>query len=79
MSDLSDILAHKNLPQEPPEFKIIRQFVQQYFDATPHLRLRGNAIVITVSSSALAGSLRYKLPELKSQLDSDYSLVIVSS
>jgi len=79
MSDIGDILARKHLPQEPSEFRVIRSFVEKNFGVTPRLQLRDKAIIISVPGSAVAGSLRFHLPELQSQLDSEYSLVIVSN
>lgn len=78
MSDLADILAKKQLPEEPAEFPIIRDFVRQRFDVTPRLQLRDNSIVISVPGSAVAGSLRFALHELQTLLDSDRNLVIAS-
>lgn len=78
MSDLGDILARKKLPQEPPEFPIIRNFVHENFDATPRLSLRDNSIIISVPGSALAGALRFQLPQLRTILETDRQLVIAS-
>lgn len=79
MSNLGDILAQKNLPAEPPEFPIIRKFVQENYDVTPRLQLRDNSIIISVPGSAISGSLRFKLHELQALLESDHQLVINSS
>lgn len=79
MSDLGDILAKKQIPKEPPEFQVIRKFVYDRFDVTPTLQLRDRSIIITVPGSALAGSLRFSLHELKAQLDTEHQLVIASS
>lgn len=79
MSDLGDILAAKDLPQEPPEFKVIRSFVQERFDVIPRLQLRDNSIIISVPGSAVAGSLRFQLTELQNLLETKRQLVIASS
>ncbi len=79
MSDLGDILSKKRLPEEPPEFQTIRAFVQERFDVLPRLQLRDNSIIISVPGSAVAGSLRFQLPELQSLLESDHQLVIASN
>jgi len=78
MSDLADIIAKRQLPQEPPEFSVIRAFVKQRFDITPRLQLREASIIISVPGSAVAGSLRFQLPELQALLDTDHLLVIAS-
>lgn len=79
MSDIGDILAQKKLPSEPAEFPIIRNFIKDRFDVTARLQLRDNSIVISVPGSAVAGSLRFQLPELQALLDSDRQLVITSN
>jgi len=79
MSDIGDILARKHLPQEPPEFPIIRSFIKDRFDVSPRLQLRDNSIIISVPGSAVAGSLRFQLPELQELLETDHQLVITSS
>ena len=79
MSDLGDILSKKNLPSEPREFQIIRSFIVERFDVMPRLQLRENSIIISVQGSAVAGSLRFQLPELQSLLETEYQLVIASS
>lgn len=79
MSNLSDILAQKKFPQEPPEFPIIRAFVKKHFDITPRLQLRDTSIIIAVPTSAVAGSLRFQLHELQNKLDTKYQLVIATT
>lgn len=78
MSDLSDILASKHLPTEPPEFSVIRDFVKEHFDVTPKLQLRDQSIIISLPGSAVAGSLRFQLPQLQALLNTDYKLIISS-
>lgn len=78
MNDLGDILAKKQLPQEPSEFPIIRNFVQERFEVTPRLQMRDDSIVISVPGSAVAGSLRFALHELQGLLEGDHHLVIAS-
>lgn len=79
MSDLSDIIAKRKLPQEPPEFQVIRNFVQTRFNVVPRLQLRDDIIIISVPGSAVAGSLRFQLPELRNLLETERQLVIASS
>lgn len=79
MSDLADILAKKQLPQEPPEFQIIRAFVKERLDVVPGLQLRDNSIIISMPGSAASGSLRFELHELQDLLHSDKQLVIASN
>lgn len=78
MSNIGDILAKKNLPNEPTDFGVIRQFIRDNFDSEVKLQVRDQGIVISVPGSALAASLRFRLPELENLLENNYKLVIVT-
>ena len=77
-SDIGDILATRS-GQEPPEFDIIRTFIQEKFNETFGLQLVGSNIIISVKGSALAGSLRFQLEALGQRLQTDKRLIIRSS
>lgn len=79
MSDLSDLLSKRQMPQEPETFPIVRSFIEQHLQITPGLQLRDGAIMISVPSSAAAGALRFQLPALRRQLPPNTELVIVRS
>jgi hypothetical protein len=76
-SDISEILSKRAAP-EPVEFDVIRKFIQEKFDETPKLQIVGGTIIISVPGSALAGTLRFHMEELKTLLPDETQLVIKS-
>lgn len=72
---LEDILASKkyNLPEE---MIVIKQFVREKFNADAGVKITSKALIIIVDNSALAGALRFALPELESKLSTSKKLVI---
>lgn len=60
---IRDLLADR-FDAEPPEIKIIKDYVQAHFDESVAVTIRDNQIVINTRSSAMAGSLRPHLYEL---------------
>ncbi len=74
-TSIADLLKQRS-PDEPPEIAAIKAFVLREFDAPCSVKLQTNLIVINVSSAALAGSLRMKLHELQTQLDTPRRLSI---
>jgi hypothetical protein len=66
MSSIADILGKKSYG-EPPEIKLIKDFVRQNFQSTVSVTIQPTQIIITTPSSALAGTLRmhgHKIAEL---------------
>ena len=61
---LADILADR-FDDEPPEVKIIKQYVYDNFDLAVAVAIRDQLIIITTRSSALAGALRPHLYKIK--------------
>lgn len=57
MDNLADILARRQ-PQEPPEIRVIKQYVSQTLQEKVGVTVRERDIVVSVRSSALAGALR---------------------
>ena len=76
-SDIGEILGKRASP-EPTEFAIIRKFIQEKFDETPKLQIVGSVIIISVPGSALAGTLRFHMEELKQLLPEKTNLVVKS-
>ncbi len=60
---LSTILARRDW-DEPPEARIIRDYVERFFKVTPKVTVQANQIIIGVQSAALAGALRTHLYRL---------------
>lgn len=72
---ISDLLSGRRF-NEPPEIKIIQEFVQSRYKVTPVVSIAGEQIVIGVRSAALAGTLRPLLPQIKAVCDTSKRLVI---
>jgi hypothetical protein len=76
MSDtIGDLLAKRQF-EEPPEVKIIKEYIFAHFQADSHVTMQPNQIVISVSNSSLAGALRMKLYELQGLVGLKKRLVI---
>jgi len=71
---LSDILANKW--EEPPEIKIIKDYVQKHFGADVSVSLREKQININVANSALAATLRMQIHDLQKTVGANKRLVI---
>jgi hypothetical protein len=63
MDNIADLLAHRK-PNEPPEIRAIKDYIQQHFKESVNVMVRERDIVITVRSSALAGTLRMRTVDL---------------
>lgn len=76
MDSLFNILANR-VPDEPPEIKLIKQYVRDHFRERVLVAVRERDVIITVRSSALAGALRARSAAiqkiLRSQLGDNYS------
>lgn len=72
---LGDLLA-KRASSEPPEIKVIKQFVIERLSVTPTVTIGRSQIAIGMPNAASAGSLRMHLFELQESLSTDKRLVI---
>lgn len=72
---LADLLGKRNF-EEPPEVRIIKEFVRKRFNADVSVNLQQSQIIISVSGSSLAGALRMHLHELKKLCETEKRLVI---
>jgi len=73
MDSLSSILSRKDF-DEPPEMKSIKKYVQDEFKLAVGVQVRERDIVVTVSSAALANTLRLRGPEIKRRCQIDKRL-----
>ena len=64
MDSLFDLLANRNL-DEPPESRLIKDYVQKHFKESVGVQLREADVVILVRSAALAGALRSHTTQLQ--------------
>ncbi len=75
MDNISDLLSRKNL-SEPPEIKIIKDYIFKKFNEKATVKIEVNKIVIYVSNSALSNSIRMNIPEIQKICESDKRVVI---
>jgi hypothetical protein len=73
MDSLSSILGKKDF-DEPPEMASIKKYVQDEFKLAVGVQVRERDIVVTVSSAALANTLRLRGPEIKRRCQIDKRL-----
>lgn len=70
MDSLHTILSNKDF-DEPPEMSAIKKYVQDEFKTDVSVQVRDKDIVVTVSSAALANTLRLRGPEIKRRCQLD--------
>jgi hypothetical protein len=75
MQSLSDIMGNKDFGV-PPEVIEIKAYVERHFKTAVGVTIQEHAIIITVRSAALAGSLRMHLYKLAKQLKTEKKLII---
>lgn len=61
---IGDIISRKSNP-EPPEFQAIKAYVRTHYQANCSVAVKSGKIVITVTSAALAGTLRLHIIDLQ--------------
>jgi plasmid maintenance system antidote protein VapI len=76
MTDSIGDLLPKNKYEEPPEVRIIKDFVMEKFQQPIGVTVQSAQIIIHVKSAALAGALRVHLHELQELCQMDQKLVI---
>jgi hypothetical protein len=77
MSDsLKDLLARRDVPQEPPEIARIKRFIKDTYDATAKVESRDKSLVISVDNAPLAATLRLQSHQLQELCDTDKRLLI---
>lgn len=64
---IGDLLSGKNYG-EPPEIKLIKEFVKEEIGFIPKVSITAETYIISVSSAAAAGTLRSSLFKLKKLL-----------
>lgn len=72
---IGDLLLKRDF-DEPPEVRLIKEFIRKKFGAEVGVATQQNQIIISVSNGALAGALRMKLHELQKLCATDKKLVI---
>lgn len=72
---IADLLIKRDF-DEPPEVRLIKDFIRKRFDAESSVSLQTHQIIIQVKGAALAGALRMQIHELAKLCASDKRLVI---
>lgn len=66
-TSIKDLLSNR-VPSEPPEFKIIRDYIKDRFQEGVELKIQNNTIVISAKGSAFAGELQLLIPDIQALL-----------
>lgn len=64
MDSLQDLLGQYS-PKQPDEVAAIKRYIFDEFGAQSSVGVRGDSLVVTVSSASLANMLRLRLPALR--------------
>lgn len=72
---IGDLLIKRDF-EEPPEVRIIKEFIRKRFDVDVSVSIQQHQIIIGVSGAALAGALRMHLHELQKLCSTDKRLMI---
>lgn len=75
MDNISSLLAQKNL-SEPPEIKVIKDYVFKKYGVDISVRVDNNKVIIYANNSALASSIRMNIPDIKKVCNNDKRIVI---
>ncbi len=74
MDSLEDLL-HKYSPKEPNEVLAIKRYIDETFHAPSSIGLKGESIVITVQSAALANTLRFHTAQLQAAAKTEKRII----
>lgn len=72
---IGDLLPRRKY-DEPPEVKVIKDFVQEKFKQPVMVVVQPSTILIHVKGAALAGALRFHIHELQELCQTEKHLVI---
>lgn len=65
MENIGDLLSKRNIPQEPDEIRLIKDYVKSEFNTDAQVAVKDDTIVITVASASLANMLRLRTMQLQ--------------
>ena len=71
---MKDLLKDRT-PEEPPEIAAAKRYIFEQFGVPSSIRLQNDALIITVSSAALANTLRLRTVQLQAACHTDKRLV----
>lgn len=75
MESLQDILGRYG-PAEPPEIAAIKKYIADQFQAPASVSVRGENIIITVHSAALANTLRFHVTKIQAFSETTKRLIL---
>lgn len=75
MDSMDDLLKKFTPPREPAEIALVKQFIQDNFKSSAQVSVKGEQLVITVKSAALASMLRLRSVQLQAFSKTDKRLV----
>lgn len=65
MENIGDLLGKRNIPQEPNEIRLVKDYVKSEFNTDVQVAVKDDTIVITVASASLANMLRLRTMQLQ--------------
>lgn len=65
MENIGDLLSKRNIPQEPDEIRLVKDYVKSEFNTDVQVAVKDGTIVITVASASLANMLRLRTMQLQ--------------
>lgn len=71
MNSLQELLGKRDLPSEPTEIKLIKDYAKSEFNSVVEVMVRDKDIVIIVDSASLANTLRLRGPQIKKLCETD--------
>jgi flagellar basal body-associated protein FliL len=74
MDSIQNIMNGR-MPSEPPEIKLIKQYALDEFQTNVEVVVRDKDILISVSSAALANTLRLRSPKIRDLIKGDKRLI----
>lgn len=74
MEQIGDLL-HRYSSREPEEITLAKQYIADEFNAMASIAIKGETLVITVTSAALANMLRLRSLQLQKACKTDKRLI----
>lgn len=74
MERIAEVLGRFQ-PDTPDEVTAIKRYIEQEYNCGSSVRLAGKAIIVTVSSAALANTLRLRINQLRTAADTKKRIV----
>jgi hypothetical protein len=73
MDQIGDLLAGR-MPQEPPEIRAIKRYIDEHFHVVAQVAIQNETIIVSVKSASLANTLRLRLPQIREIAQTDRKL-----